>query len=650
MNRYIENILVLSSLLILYVVLQPPHLVLLRVVVGVLLLIAVPGGALIRMLNVRFSEDLFYGYSSITGLSLQLIFIGFGYMLWMNVFNMFIYTLIATAMFLALLSVKVRLLTVLRDLYLSFRKPTSILYIAAIVLSLYYILGFSYSSVATDGALYCDIARNIVLRGVFKTNVLNDILAHIGTPIAISIFLLLGGVSQVSANLTALYVSTLTIYPLIDFERRIVRDGLGVVSSILYVVHPMFTLFSSMLFGPEILNILYTLSALIFFTDSIYERSIGKSILAGLALTSLNACWGPETPATLLTLLITSIILGWRSKLINIKTSITIFPSIFILLWFYKVAHLWIPLAIISILILIYDGRNGKHVLAFYTTVVLASQLFLVRSIFEHPLTILEGTFHVFNFLSSINIDVLGRVGYYLSTINLWITPPLIVLTILYLTQIDSGVKAIPLIFIASHMLLYSLYFPLGWLERRFLLSAFLMMTLTSSSIINLASSRIKLRIKITRGSRVFMFKGLKMLSAICIIALLTLTYFTYQYQDVLKIINQSSTKQLMNIASEVISSVGEGEVISVYGPSRVFAWITDRRIVAIPRYVGLTDIYSCIEQYNATVLVIDVNDLPIEARSILSGGIVNLNSKHLNISLINRIDNFRIFRVYQYS
>jgi hypothetical protein len=142
-NRYIENILVLSSLLILYVVLQPPHLVLLRVVVGVLLLIAVPGGALIRMLNVRFSDDLFYGYSSITGLSLQLIFIGFGYMLWMSVFNMFIYTLIATAMFLALLSVKVRLLTVLRDLYLSFRKPTSILYIAAIVLSLYYILGFS---------------------------------------------------------------------------------------------------------------------------------------------------------------------------------------------------------------------------------------------------------------------------------------------------------------------------------------------------------------------------------------------------------------------------------------------------------------------------------------------------------------------------
>jgi hypothetical protein len=103
-----------------------------------------------------------------------------------------------------------------------------------------------------------------------------------------------------------------------------------------------------------------------------------------------------------------------------------------------------------------------------------------------------------------------------------------------------------------------------------------------------------------------------------------------------------------MNIASEVISSVGEGEVISVYGPSRVFAWITDRRIVAIPRHVGLIDIYSCIEQYNATVLVIDVNDLPIEARSILSGGIVNLNSKHLNISLIGSINNFRLFRIYQ--
>jgi len=649
-NRYIENILVLSSLLLLYVVLQFTYLVPLRIVVGVLLLIVVPGGALIKMLNVRFPEDLFYGYSAITGISLQLIFIGFGYMLWMNVFNMFTYTLLATAMFLALLSVKVRLLTVLRDLYLSFRKPISILYIAAIVLSLYYILGFSYSSVAVDGALYCDIARNIVLRGVFKTNVLNDILAHIGTPIAISLFLLLGGVSQVSANLTALYVSTLILYPLIDFERRIVRDGLGVVSSILYVVHPMFTLFSSMLFGPEILNILYTLSALIFFIDSIYECSIGKSILAGLALTSLNACWGPETPVTLLTLLITSIILGWRSKLINIKTSIIVFPSIFILFWFYKVAHLWIPLAIISILILIYSGRNSRHVLAFYTMVVLASQLFLLRSIFEHPLAVLEGTFHVFNFLSSINIDVLGKVGYYLSTINLWITSPFIVLTILYLTQIDSEVKAIPLIFIASHILLYSLYFPLGWLERRFLLSAFLMMTLTSSSIINLASSRIKLRIRITRGSRAFKFKGFKMLLAICIIALLSLTYFTYQYQDVLKIINQSSTKQLMDVASEVISSVDEGEVVSVYGPSRVFAWITDRRIVNIPRYAGLMDIYSCIEQYNATVLVIDVNDLPIEARSILSGGVVDLNSKHLNISLINRIDNFRIFRVYQYS
>ena len=647
MNRYIENILVLSSLL-LYVMLQFAYLVPLRIVVGVLLLIVVPGGALIKMLNVRFSEDLFYGYSAITGLSLQLIFIGFGYMFWMNVFNMFTYTLLATAMFLALLSVKVRLLTVLRDLYLSFRKPISILYLAAIVLSLYYILGFSYSSIATDGALYCDIARNIVLRGVFKTNVLNDILAHIGTPITISLFLLLGGVSQVSANLTALYVSTLIIYPLIDFERRIVRDGLGVVSSILYMVHPMFTLFSSMLFGPEILNILYTLSTLIFFTDSIYERSIGKSILAGLALTSLNACWGPETPITLLTLLITSIILGWRSKLINIKTSIIIFPSIFILFWFYKVAHLWIPLAIISILILIYDGRNSKHVLAFYTTVVLASQLFLIRSIFEHPLAILEGTFHVFNFLSSINIDVLGRVSYYLSIINLLITSPLIVLTILYLTQIDSEVKAIPLIFIASHMLLYSLYFPHGWLERRFLLSAFLMMTLTSSSIINLASSKIKLRIRITRGSRVFMFKGLKMLLAICIIALLTLTYFTYQYQDVLKTINQSSTKQLMNVASEVMSSVDEGEVISVYGPPRVFAWITDRRIVAIPRYVNLMDIYSCIKQYNATVLVINVNDLPIEARSILSGGIVNLNSKCLNISLIGSVNNFRLFRIYQ--
>lgn len=646
-NRYLENILILFSLLLLYITLQFIQLSSLCMIIGVLIFIVIPGGVLIRILNVNVPNDLFYGYSAIIGLSLQLVFIGFGYMAWMNIFNMQIYVLISTLIFLALSLTKIRLISVLKDLCLSFRKPISILYIVSITLSLYYILNFSYSSVAVDGALYCDIARNIVLRGVFKTNILNDFLAHIGTPITISLFLLFGGVSQISANITALFISTLTIYPLIDFERRIVKNGLSIVSSILYIVHPMFTLFSSMLFGPEILSILYTLITIIFLIDAIHENSIGKSVLAGLSLNSLNTCWGPETSITLLVLLITSVILLRRDGIMNAITPIIVFPSIFVCFWFYRLIHLWIPLVILSISILKYSrGSKNKYILTFYITAILASQLFLIRGLLEHPLALEEAASALY-FLSSINIDVVDRLSYYISNVNLWITPPFMILTILYLTQVNSMIKAIPLIFIVSHMLLYSLYFPLGWLERRFLLSAFIMMTLTSSSIINIASSKLQVRIKITRGSRTFRIKGLNLLLAIFIIALLTLTYHTHQYQDVLKTINQSSTRQLTDLANKVMSSIDNEEIIAIHGPSRAFAWITDRKIVAIPRNTNLTGIYSIIKKYNATVLILNIDDLPIEAKPILKGGIIKLNSEYINISLIDVVYNFRIFRIH---
>jgi len=179
-----------------------------------------------------------------------------------------------------------------------------LIFIAGLLLRTYYAT-YNSSSITPDGALYCDMARNLVTSGNFTSLVLNDGLSpnpyynslglnvHPLAWFATALFFMFGNVSLLTANLTVVFAGSLLIVLVYMLTRRIFDEKIGLVCAALVAFHPLFVYFSVILYGPEILSALFMTAALYFlFTgNSIHAQRRRYLLATGLFLGLAELSW-----------------------------------------------------------------------------------------------------------------------------------------------------------------------------------------------------------------------------------------------------------------------------------------------------------------------------------------------------------------------
>lgn len=158
----------------------------------------------------------------------------------------------------------------------------------------------------TDGALYLEMAERLETTGQFTSRVIKDSWAtqffnglgfsqHFPTYFLIALFYSMGGVAFSSAKLMTVFVGTLVVFMVYKISKELFGKETAMIATLVASVHPLLLLYSSVLFGPEILGTLFLLTAFYFIVKSLRGDSsssrryaIFAGLFAGLTLETTN--------------------------------------------------------------------------------------------------------------------------------------------------------------------------------------------------------------------------------------------------------------------------------------------------------------------------------------------------------------------------
>lgn len=146
---------------------------------------------------------------------------------------------------------------------------------------------------ATDGALYLDQARSLVETGKFTSKVVGvvgptffwnqlGLSVHLFCYFGYAIFFLIGGVSFLSAKCMTVFIGVLLVFIIYELSRTLYDKRIAIVASILVCFHPILIHYSTVVYGPEILGLFFTLCAFLFFLLSSKKSSKKFAIFSGL--------------------------------------------------------------------------------------------------------------------------------------------------------------------------------------------------------------------------------------------------------------------------------------------------------------------------------------------------------------------------------
>ncbi|MCC6004659.1 MAG: glycosyltransferase family 39 protein [Thermofilum sp.] len=161
--------------------------------------------------------------------------------------------------------------------YRNFLKFSSVDKYLMISIAIYLLLALYWQRFATephsDGAIYLDIARNIVEKGVFQSNIIllpNDwryVIFSTGFSYDIhsvgyfcfAVFFTFGGVSLQIAQIALIFQGMLIILILFELCKKVFNVNIARLSAIILSIHPEFITHVVLVGGPEIPSILFLL-------------------------------------------------------------------------------------------------------------------------------------------------------------------------------------------------------------------------------------------------------------------------------------------------------------------------------------------------------------------------------------------------------
>ena len=149
----------------------------------------------------------------------------------------------------------------------------------------------------SDGAAYLDMARNVVEKGVFQSNMIlpnnswyyveysSGMHVHMFGYFAIALFFMLGNVSLFSAKIMLIFAGLLSILVLYELVKKLFNVNVARLAALIAAMSPVLLTHVGLVGGPEIpsaLFILFTIYLLIYAPTS--KRKVAVALMAGLSL------------------------------------------------------------------------------------------------------------------------------------------------------------------------------------------------------------------------------------------------------------------------------------------------------------------------------------------------------------------------------
>ena len=281
--------------------------VIIRLITGLLGLIFLPGFVL--TIIALDDKNANIGFSLILGFLLQFFNV---YAIWafhifqgpVNfVFLVYILTIIEVVS-LIIVSYK-RKLTLGIDKLLNALKTDKVLIVLVFI---YLALAFYWQQWAPaphpDGAAYLDMARNVVEKGSFHSNMLfpttewsyveysSGMHIHMFGYFAIALFFLLGNISLLSGKIMLIFTGLLIILVVYELARELFNTNVARLAALITAVSPEILTHVGLVGGPEIPSALFTIFAIYLLIKApTSKRKLSLSSVAGLSLFVACYAW-----------------------------------------------------------------------------------------------------------------------------------------------------------------------------------------------------------------------------------------------------------------------------------------------------------------------------------------------------------------------
>jgi len=281
-----------------------------RITSGVIALILIPGYCIMHAFLNHYEPVEKFGFSLVCGLAIQIFIVlilysigstflykqtNFGLAIIVLTFSFILMLLIAQILKKQYLE-EINTISQIEKIKASLRNNSFLLVmlIFSLIIRLYY-QSFIHAP-STDGALYLDFARNIATTGQFTSKSVGSaspiflknyfgFSTHLFACFTMAIFFQIGGVSFSSAKLMTVFAGFLVVFLIYKIAREFFSNSVAIIASGVASFHPLLLLYSSVIYGPEILATLFMLSAFYFFLMSLksnLKRSRIYAIFAGL--------------------------------------------------------------------------------------------------------------------------------------------------------------------------------------------------------------------------------------------------------------------------------------------------------------------------------------------------------------------------------
>ncbi|MEM4523016.1 MAG: hypothetical protein QW738_07390 [Nitrososphaeria archaeon] len=504
----------------------------------------------------------------------------------------------------------------------------------------------------SDGAAYLDMARNIILRGVFRSNMRfswndyaniqwqlgGDYFTHPFGIYNIALFFLIGDISLLSAQLCSIFTGFLMIMTLYAMLERMFDRRVAFLAIVLACIHPEIPAHITLVGVVEVTGALYLLlsmyltSRLVFDTPGPSEdRKIWFSTLAGFSMFAMFYSWYFNLfiylsilPITILLMSITKIrFLFVNFFIISFLILFFIFDWRFLSL--YSILYLRFPLIfsllVYALTILIYRKLWKKHNYYVIELLIFIIPLIVHLSVFNnHPL-MLE-----FNSQQSIvtsNVEKMKKIIFsriynpnyiqvywemYITGVRKYLGDAILILSLLALFQVH---KARKVVFLSLYPLLYVFfwlfYVEIDAFQPRFIfafslfcfaLSAINLVSLLDNilSYITHASCfmidiRIKVRnktIKLIKVTPAFLISFISLLSFLLV---LTTIFIHPLYADYRQVLYSWQYKRIFNWepAIQWIKTNTSPDEVFLTRSANYLSWYCDRIMVFLPPYTNIT-------------------------------------------------------------
>jgi hypothetical protein len=381
-----------------------------RLIIGLLGLIFLPGFVL--TIIALDDKNANVGFSLILGFLLQLFNI---YAIWafhifygpVNfVFLVYVLTIIEVVS-LIIVSYK-RKLTLGIDKLLNALKTDKDLIVLVFI---YLALAFYWQQWApaphSDGAAYLDMARNVVEKGSFHSNMLyptttwsyvecsSGMHIHMFGYFAIALFFLLGNISLLSGKIMLIFTGLLIILVVYELARELFNTNVARLAALITAVSPEILTHVGLVGGPEIPSALFTIFAIYLLIKApTSKRKLSLGSVAGLSLFVACYAWYFNFFVFVTFLPFLFIYVSMKNREFKVTDSLVFLTLLlsFIVEWrlllnlFYAIIGIQIPSLIIAVSALTYlyhfkKEKAGKTLLTFAVMMLMLYFAFYSRVI-----------------------------------------------------------------------------------------------------------------------------------------------------------------------------------------------------------------------------------------------------------------------------